>query len=34
MVMHITGFQGSSALPYAVKLGVALQLTNILPRCG
>lgn len=30
MAMHIVGFQGEEALPYAVKLGVALQLTNIL----
>jgi 15-cis-phytoene synthase len=30
MSMHITGFSGREAIPYAVKLGVALQLTNIL----
>ncbi len=30
MSMHITGFHGNEAIPYAVKLGVALQLTNIL----
>ncbi len=30
MSMHIIGFSGEEALPYAVKLGVALQLTNIL----
>jgi 15-cis-phytoene synthase len=30
MAMHITGFAGEQALPYAVKLGVALQITNIL----
>ncbi len=30
MSMHITGFEGKEAIPYAVKLGVALQLTNIL----
>lgn len=30
MAMHIVGFAGEQALPYAVKLGVALQLTNIL----
>lgn len=30
MSMHITGFVGKEAIPYAVKLGVALQLTNIL----
>jgi len=30
MAMHIIGFSGEEALPYAVKLGVALQVTNIL----
>ncbi|MEM9950981.1 MAG: squalene/phytoene synthase family protein [Chloroflexota bacterium] len=30
MAMHIVGFTGEEALPYAVRLGVALQLTNIL----
>jgi phytoene synthase len=30
MSMHIVGFAGPEAIPYAVKLGVALQLTNIL----
>ncbi len=30
MSMHIIGFSGPEALPYAIKLGVALQLTNIL----
>ncbi len=30
MAMHIIGFASEDALPYAVKLGVALQLTNIL----
>jgi phytoene synthase len=30
MSMHITGFSGNVAIPYAVKLGVALQVTNIL----
>jgi phytoene synthase len=30
MSMHIVGFEGPGAIPYAVKLGVALQLTNIL----
>ncbi|HEX2618521.1 MAG TPA: squalene/phytoene synthase family protein [Phototrophicaceae bacterium] len=30
MAMHIVGFAGEPALPYAVKLGVALQMTNIL----
>ncbi len=30
MVMHIIGFSDISAINYAIKLGVALQLTNIL----
>lgn len=30
MAMHIVGFTTPDALPYAVKLGIALQLTNIL----
>lgn len=30
MAMHIVGFAGPHAIPYAVKLGVALELTNIL----
>lgn len=30
MSMHITGFSGRQAIPYAIKLGVALQVTNIL----
>lgn len=30
MSMHITGFSGPEAIPYAIKLGVALQVTNIL----
>lgn len=34
MVMHIVGFRGAPALPYAIKLGVALQLTNILRDVG
>jgi phytoene synthase len=34
MSMHITGFCGREAIPYAVKLGVALQLTNILRDVG
>ena len=34
MAMHIIGFQDSHAIPYAVKLGVALQLTNILRDVG
>jgi phytoene synthase len=34
MAMHIIGFRDSAALPDAVKLGVALQLTNILRDVG
>jgi phytoene synthase len=34
MSMHITGFNNSQAIPYAIKLGVALQLTNILRDVG
>jgi 15-cis-phytoene synthase len=34
MAMHIIGFAGSAALPYAVRLGVALQMTNILRDVG
>jgi phytoene synthase len=34
MAMHIVGFKNEEALPYAVKLGVALQLTNILRDIG
>jgi phytoene synthase len=30
MSMHIIGFSGVEAIPYAIKLGVALQVTNIL----
>jgi phytoene synthase len=30
MSMHIIGFASSGAIPYAIRLGVALQLTNIL----
>lgn len=30
MSMHITGFESQEAIRYAIKLGVALQLTNIL----
>ena len=30
MAMHIIGFSGPEAIPYAIKLGVALQITNIL----
>ncbi len=34
MAMHIVGFEGEVAVPFAVKLGVALQLTNILRDVG
>lgn len=34
MSMHITGFSGPEAIPYAIRLGVALQLTNILRDVG
>jgi 15-cis-phytoene synthase len=34
MAMHIIGFDNQEALPYAVKLGIALQLTNILRDVG
>ncbi len=34
MSMHIIGFSGPRAIPYAIKLGVALQLTNILRDVG
>lgn len=34
MSMYIVGFQSNEALPYAIKLGVALQLTNILRDVG
>jgi phytoene synthase len=34
MSMHIVGYAGEEAIPYAVKLGVALQLTNILRDIG
>jgi phytoene synthase len=34
MSMHIIGFAGREAIPYAIKLGVALQLTNILRDVG
>ena len=30
MSMYIVGFNGNEAVPYAIKLGVALQMTNIL----
>jgi 15-cis-phytoene synthase len=34
MAMHIIGFEGRQAVPFALKLGVALQLTNILRDVG
>lgn len=34
MSMYIVGFKSNEALPYAIKLGVALQLTNILRDVG
>jgi 15-cis-phytoene synthase len=34
MSMHIIGFQNKHAIPYAVKLGLALQMTNILRDVG
>ncbi|MBX3013589.1 MAG: squalene/phytoene synthase family protein [Caldilineaceae bacterium] len=34
MSMHVIGYAGTHALPYAIKLGVALQLTNILRDVG
>jgi 15-cis-phytoene synthase len=34
MSMHIVGFSGAEAIPYAIKLGLALQLTNILRDVG
>jgi phytoene synthase len=34
MAMHIIGYRDPAAIPYAVKLGVALQLTNILRDIG
>jgi phytoene synthase len=34
MAMHIVGFQSADAVPYAIKLGVALQMTNILRDVG
>lgn len=34
MAMHIIGFTSEDALPYAVRLGVALQVTNILRDVG
>ncbi len=34
MSMHIVGYESREAVPYAVKLGIALQLTNILRDVG
>ena len=34
MSMYIVGFEDSKAVPYAIKLGVALQMTNILRDIG
>jgi phytoene synthase len=34
MSMHIVGFESNEAIPYAIKLGVALQMTNILRDVG
>lgn len=34
MAMHIIGFESEDALPYAIRLGVALQITNILRDVG
>ncbi len=34
MSMHIVGYRGREAFPYAIRLGVALQLTNILRDVG
>ena len=34
MSMHIIGYAGQEAIPYAIKLGVALQITNILRDIG
>ena len=34
MSMHIVGFRHSAAIPYALRMGVALQLTNILRDVG
>ena len=34
MTMHIVGYSSEAAIPYAIKLGVALQLTNILRDVG
>jgi 15-cis-phytoene synthase len=34
MAMHIIGYNSNEAIPYAIRLGVALQLTNILRDVG
>jgi phytoene synthase len=34
MSMYIVGFKSAEAVPYAIKLGVALQMTNILRDVG
>jgi 15-cis-phytoene synthase len=34
MAMHIIGYQGDEAKPYAIRLGTALQMTNILRDVG
>jgi 15-cis-phytoene synthase len=34
MSMYIVGFESNAAVPYAIKLGVALQMTNILRDVG
>jgi phytoene synthase len=34
MSMHIIGYSGSEAIPFAIRLGVALQMTNILRDVG
>ena len=34
MSMHIIGFESRAAIPYAIRLGLALQLTNILRDIG
>jgi phytoene synthase len=34
MTMYIIGFDNNDAIPYAIKLGVALQMTNILRDIG
>ena len=34
MSMYIVGFESNKAVPYAIKLGVALQMTNILRDVG